>query len=65
MPHGVVDGSNIAIVAACFGSCPRVQPPLKWNANCDVNNDDVIDGLDIAIVVHSLLTTGKQRISQL
>jgi hypothetical protein len=50
VPDGVVDGSDLSIVARCFGSWPAAKPPLIWNPNCDVNNDGVVDGSDLAIV---------------
>ena len=50
VPDGVVDGSDLSIVAKCYGSWPGAQPPMIWNANCDVNNDGVVDGSDLAIV---------------
>jgi hypothetical protein len=50
VPDGVVDGSDLSIVAKCYGSWPEAQPPMIWNANCDVNNDGVVDGSDLAIV---------------
>jgi hypothetical protein len=50
VPDGVVDGSDLSIVAKCFGSWPGALPPMIWNANCDVNDDGVVDGSDLAIV---------------
>jgi hypothetical protein len=50
VPDGVVDGSDLSIVAKCYGSWPGAQPPMIWNANCDVNDDGVVDGSDLAIV---------------
>jgi hypothetical protein len=50
VPDGVVDGSDLSIVAKCYGSWPGAQPPMIWNANCDVTNDGVVDGSDLAIV---------------
>jgi hypothetical protein len=50
VPDGVVDGSDLSIVAKCFGSWPAAPPPMIWNANCDVNDDGVVDGSDLAIV---------------
>ena len=50
VPDGVVDGSDLSIVAKCYGSWPEAQPPMIWNANCDVNNDGVVDGSDLAII---------------
>jgi hypothetical protein len=50
VPDGVVDGSDLAIVAKCYGSWPGAQPPMIWNANCDVTNDGVVDGSDLAII---------------
>jgi len=50
VPDGVVDGSDLSIVAKCYGSWPGAQPPMIWNANCDVNNDGVVDGSDLAII---------------
>jgi len=50
VPDGVVDGSDLSIVAKCYGSWPAAPPPMTWNANCDVNNDGVVDGSDLAII---------------
>jgi len=50
VPDGVVDGSDLSIVAKCFGSWPAAPPPMIWNVNCDVNNDGVVDGSDLAII---------------
>lgn len=50
VPDGYVDGSDLIVVARCFGSWPTAPPPMRWNANCDVNNDGVIDGSDLIIV---------------
>jgi hypothetical protein len=50
VPDGVVDGSDLSIVAKCYGSWPGAQPPMIWNVNCDVNNDGVVDGSDLAII---------------
>jgi parallel beta-helix repeat protein len=50
VPDGVVDGSDLSIVSKCFGSWPGAQPPMIWNANCDVNNDGVVDGSELSIV---------------
>ena len=50
VPDGVVDGSDLSIVAKCYGSWPDAQPPMTWNANCDVNDDGVVDGSDLSII---------------
>lgn len=50
VPDGTVDGSDIIVVSRCYGSYPGAAPPMKWNANCDINNDNVIDGSDLIIV---------------
>jgi hypothetical protein len=50
VPDGVVDGSDLSMVAKCYGSWPAAPPPMIWNANCDVNNDGVVDGSDLAII---------------
>jgi len=50
VPDGVVDGSDLSIVAKCYGSWPDAPPPMTWNANCDVNDDGVVDGSDLAII---------------
>jgi hypothetical protein len=46
----VVDGSDLIVVARCFGSWPGAPPPMRWNANCDINNDGFVDGSDFIIV---------------
>jgi parallel beta-helix repeat protein len=50
VPDGVVDGSDLSIVAKCYGSWPGAQPPMVWNVNCDVNDDGVVDGSDLAMI---------------
>jgi parallel beta-helix repeat protein len=50
VPDGTVDGSDIIVVAQCFGSWPGAPSPYKWNANCDITNDGSIDGSDLIIV---------------
>jgi hypothetical protein len=50
VPDGVVDGSDLSIVAKCYGSWPGAQPPMVWNVNCDVNDDGVVDGSDLSII---------------
>jgi hypothetical protein len=50
VPDGYVDGSDLIVVARCFGSWPTAPPPMRWNANCDVNNDGFVDGSDLIIV---------------
>jgi hypothetical protein len=44
---GKVDITDIAMVAAAFGSYPGSP---KWNPACDLNGDLKIDVADIAIV---------------
>jgi len=44
---GVVDGKDVALVSASYGTTPK---DAKWNPNADLNNDGVIDGADVAIV---------------
>jgi hypothetical protein len=34
------------------------QPRIIWNANCDVNNDGVVDGSDLALAAWSLGSYG-------
>lgn len=50
VPDGAVDGSDLIVVARCFGSWPEAPPPNIWNTNCDINNDGGIDGSDLIIV---------------
>lgn len=50
IPDGTVDGSDLIILARCYGSWPETPPPHKWNANCDINNDGVVDGSDLITV---------------
>jgi len=37
----------------CFGSYPGVPPPYRWNANCDINNDNSVDGGDLIIIARN------------
>jgi hypothetical protein len=53
VPDGSVDGSDLIVAAYCFGSYPGVPPPLKWNANCDINNDNSVDGSDLIIIARN------------
>jgi hypothetical protein len=50
VPDRSVDGSDLIVVAMCFGSWPGAPPPYRWNANCDITNDGFIDGSDLIIV---------------
>jgi len=50
VPDGSVGGSDIIVVARCFGSYLGAPPPMVWNANCDITNDAVIDGSDLIII---------------
>jgi parallel beta-helix repeat protein len=50
VPDKTVDGSDLIVVAHCFGSYPGAPPPMVWNANCDITNDGSIDGSDLIIV---------------
>jgi hypothetical protein len=50
VPDEYVDGSDIIVVAMCFGSWPGASPPYVWNANCDITNDAYIDGSDLIII---------------
>jgi hypothetical protein len=50
VPDGYVDGSDIIVVAMCFGSWPGAPPPYVYNANCDITNDAYIDGSDLIII---------------
>jgi hypothetical protein len=53
---GVVDGSDIALVASAFGSYgpgylyPGSPPSTKWNMDCDINGDGVVDGKDLLLI---------------
>jgi len=47
---GVIDGSDLAIVAWSFGSWAAQPPPSRWNPIADVSGDGVIDGSDLAPV---------------
>ena len=44
---GVVDGKDIRIVCAAYGSTPKDS---NWNPDADLNNDEVIDMKDVRIV---------------
>lgn len=47
---GKVDGKDLAIVAAAFGSYPG---NLRWNPSADLNGDLKIDGKDMGIVAQN------------
>jgi hypothetical protein len=47
---GKVDGKDIALVAAAFGTVPG---DLKWNPDADINLDGKIDGRDIIAVARN------------
>jgi hypothetical protein len=44
---GKVDGKDVALVAAAFGTTPG-NP--RWNPDADLNNDKKIDGKDVALI---------------
>jgi thermitase len=50
---GVVDGSDLAIVAWSFGSFLNHS---RWNADADINGDGVIDGSDLVVAARSFGT---------
>jgi outer membrane protein assembly factor BamB len=50
VPDGKVGGTDITVVARCFGSSPETLPPMIWNANCDVNDDGKVGGFDLTLV---------------
>jgi PKD repeat protein len=56
---GVVDGSDIALAAAAFGSYgpgylyPGSPPSTRWNLDCDINGDGVVDGQDLVLVARN------------
>jgi hypothetical protein len=47
VPDGIVDITDIATVAKCFGA---EYPDSRYKPNCDINNDGTIDIWDIARV---------------
>jgi hypothetical protein len=53
---GKVDGKDIAIAAAAFGSYgpnflyPGSPASPRWNATCDFNGDGQVNGLDLALL---------------
>jgi parallel beta-helix repeat protein len=57
-PDSTVDGSDIILVARCFGSYPGAPPPLTWFANCDITNDNAVDGSDLIIVARHFGQSG-------
>ena len=50
VPDGKVGGADVSVVARCFGSSPQTGPPLRWEPNCDINNNGHVDGSDVATV---------------
>jgi parallel beta-helix repeat protein len=56
---GVVDGSDIALAAAAFGSYgpgylyPGSPPSARWNLDCDINGDGVVDGQDLVLIARN------------
>jgi hypothetical protein len=50
VPDGKVAGVDISVVSRCFGSWPDAQPPMRWEPNCDINNNGQVDGSDVATV---------------
>jgi len=50
VPDGKVSGIDVSVVARCFGSSPTTQPPMRWEPNCDINNNGHVDGTDVATV---------------
>jgi len=53
--HNIIDIFDIATVALAFGSAP-VDP--NWNANADINSDEVVDIFDIVVVALHFGETG-------
>jgi len=50
VPDGKVGGVDVSVVTRCFGSWPEAVPPMRWEPNCDINNNGKVDGTDVAIV---------------
>jgi hypothetical protein len=50
VPDGKVGGADGAVVSRCFGASPETLPPMRWEPNCDINNNGKNDGIDKAIV---------------
>ena len=50
VPDGKVSGVDVSVVARCFGSWPEATPPMRWEPNCDLNNNGHVDGTDVATV---------------
>jgi len=48
VPDGKVGGVDVSVVSRCFGSSPETVPPIRWEPNCDINNNGRVDGNDIA-----------------
>jgi hypothetical protein len=46
VPDGKCDIKHIVVVAKCFGSVSRT----RWNANCNVSNDDEMHIRDVSLV---------------
>jgi len=46
-PDKLVDVSDVALVAGAFGGLPGNS---RWNANCDLNHDFIIDVSDLGPV---------------
>jgi hypothetical protein len=53
--NGKVDGWDITIACAAYGSYPN-HP--RWNPAADINNDDKVDGWDITIICLNYGNTG-------
>jgi hypothetical protein len=51
-PDGVVDGSDLAVIAWSFGTSEAQHQP-RWNYMADVNGDGIVDGGDLALAAHN------------
>ena len=49
---GLVDGADLAVIEAAFGSTESSGAP-EWNAEADLNEDDHVDVMDLAIAGRS------------
>jgi hypothetical protein len=50
VPDGKVAGVDVSVVSRCFGAWPEATPPMRWEPNCDLNNNGHVDGTDVATV---------------
>jgi hypothetical protein len=52
-PDGKVDGKDLTLIGANFGSYEGETAPVLWDYMADINADHHVDGKDLTIIAHN------------